>query len=57
MRTNLNVKFKDKQTVKDLGARWDAARKIWYIENVENVEPFLPWIPDHLKKPSKPIIL
>ncbi len=55
MRTNLNVKFADKDKVKTLGAQWDNARKVWYIENVDNIEQFLPWIPEHLKKPSKPI--
>lgn len=57
MRTNLNVKFEENQKVKSLGAKWDCARKVWYIENVENIEQFLPWIPTHLKKPSKAINL
>lgn len=53
MRINLNVEFKDKDKVRLLGAKWDLARKTWYIENVENIEPFLDWISDKLKKPSK----
>lgn len=52
MRTNLKVKFEDNQKVKSLGARWDMARKVWYIENVEDIEKFLPWIDSNLKKPS-----
>lgn len=52
MRINLTVPFKDKDQVRRLGARWDLARRTWYVENVENLEPFLPWIPAHLKKPT-----
>jgi hypothetical protein len=52
MRTNLIVDFKEKDKVKALGAQWDSARKVWYIEDVENIEQFLPWIPNNLKKPS-----
>lgn len=51
MRTNLIVPFAEKDTVRRLGAKWDGARKIWYVENVDNMKDFLPWIPDHLKKP------
>ena len=57
MRTNLNVDYKDKDTVKNLGAKWDDARKTWYIENVENISLFLKWINENLKRPttSKPL--
>lgn len=53
MRTNLKVDFSDKDRVKNLGAKWDSARKIWYIENVEDISKFLPWIDGNLKKPTK----
>ena len=56
MRTNLNVSYKDSQKVKLLGARWDVARKTWYVENVENLTDFLPWIDEKLKKPIKPVV-
>ncbi len=52
MRTNLLVNFKDKDKVKALGAKWDIGRRVWYIENVENIRPFMPWIPEYLKKPT-----
>jgi Domain of unknown function (DUF5710) len=51
MRVNLNVPYKEKDEANRLGAKWDLARKIWYVENVENLELFLKWIPEHLKKP------
>jgi hypothetical protein len=52
MRTNLNVRYEERQVVKSLGARWDSARKVWYVENVENLERFFRWIPH--SKPSAP---
>lgn len=52
MRTNLQVDFKDKDRVKALGAKWDTARKTWYIENVEDISAFLPWMNDRQKNPA-----
>nr|MDP2192790.1 DUF5710 domain-containing protein [Rhodoferax sp.] len=34
MRINLVTPFAEKDAVKALGARWDAAKKIWYITDV-----------------------
>ncbi len=51
MRTNLNVPYDEKDKAKRLGARWDAARKVWYVENVEHIERFMRWMPKHLLKP------
>ena len=45
MRTNLQVPFAEKDDAKRLGARWDATRKIWYIENAPDLAPFVKWIP------------
>lgn len=52
MRTDLNVPYAEKDKAKRLGARWDIARRVWFVVDVENLEPFLRWIPLHLKKPS-----
>lgn len=46
MRINLKTPFAEKDAVKALGARWDAARKIWYITDVADLTPFMRWIPD-----------
>jgi hypothetical protein len=51
MRVNLNVPIREKDQARRLGARWDPARKVWYVENVENLEAFLRWIPERLKRP------
>ncbi|PQA82641.1 hypothetical protein C5F52_13705 [Limnohabitans sp. TS-CS-82] len=46
MRINLVTPFAEKDAVKALGARWDAAKKVWYVVNVEDLSPFMRWIPD-----------
>ncbi len=44
MRTNLQVPFAEKDEAKKLGARWDAARKIWYVENKADLDAFAKWM-------------
>jgi hypothetical protein len=46
MRIDLKVPFAEKDTAKALGARWDAARRIWYVKDVSDLTPFLRWISD-----------
>ena len=46
MRINLVTPFAEKDAVKALGARWDAARKLWYIVDVADLTPFSRWIPN-----------
>jgi len=46
MRITLKVPYTEKDTAKALGARWDAAKKIWYVQDVADLTPFLRWIPD-----------
>jgi hypothetical protein len=46
MRINLRTPFAEKDQVKALGARWDAARKVWYIVDPADLAPFMRWIPD-----------
>jgi hypothetical protein len=45
MRLNLKVPFAEKDQAKKLGARWDAVRKVWYVEGKEDVAPFSRWSP------------
>lgn len=45
MRTDLQVPYAEKDEAKSLGARWDAARKLWYVQNVSNLEAFARWLP------------
>lgn len=53
MRTNLNVPFAQKDRARKLGAQWDAAKKVWYIQDVEDVRPFMQWMAPHLLKRIK----
>lgn len=46
MRINLVTPFAEKDAAKALGARWDSAKKIWYIMDVADLTPFLRWIPN-----------
>jgi hypothetical protein len=46
MRIDLKVQFAEKDTAKALGARWDAAKRIWYVKDVVDLTPFSRWIPD-----------
>jgi hypothetical protein len=51
MRVNLTVPFKEKSVAKSLGAKWDG--KTWYVEDKEDLYPFLKWIPKDLRNPHK----
>ena len=44
MRIDLKVPFAEKDTAKALGARWDAAKRIWYVKDVSDLTPFSRWI-------------
>lgn len=46
MRINLVTPFAEKDAVKALGGRWDAAKKCWYIVDIADLTPFMRWIPD-----------
>ena len=44
MRINLNCPYLEKDAAKSLGARWDGAKRTWFIEDIEDLTPFLRWI-------------
>lgn len=44
MRFDLKVPFAEKDEAKRLGARWDAARKLWYAQD-KDIEAFARWSP------------
>lgn len=46
MRINLQTPFAEKEQAKALGARWDATKKTWYVVDVEDLTPFIRWIPE-----------
>lgn len=45
MRVDLKVPFAEKDEAKKLGARWDAARKIWYVEDKADMAAYSKWSP------------
>ncbi len=45
MRTNLQVPFAEKDQAKELGARWDATKRVWYVQNVTDLTAFARWLP------------
>ena len=42
--TVLDVPFKDKDQAKELGARWDADMRKWFVPKGLDLEPFSQWI-------------
>ncbi|AZN35319.1 DUF5710 domain-containing protein [Iodobacter ciconiae] len=51
MRVNLKVPFAEKDSAKALGARWDAAKKVWYIIDKADLSPFLQWMDEKSAAP------
>ena len=45
MRFDLKVPFAEKDAAKKLGARWDAANKLWYVADKADMAPFAKWQP------------
>ncbi|GAB3629625.1 DNA helicase II [Pandoraea terrae] len=43
-RRYLKSKYEDRQEVKALGAKYDGARKAWYVEAGADIEPFRRWL-------------
>lgn len=43
--TYLTVPFKEKDSVKALGARWDADARRWYVPDGQDLVPFTNWLP------------
>jgi hypothetical protein len=43
--TDLNVPFHEKDDAKRLGARWDAARKTWFLPDCTETASFTKWLP------------
>jgi hypothetical protein len=52
MRVNLKVPFAEKDSAKALGAKWDAAKKVWYVVDKADLSPFLKWIDEKVATPA-----
>lgn len=44
MRTDLKVPFAEKDEAKRLGARWDPSKKVWFVQNKDDLTPFAQWL-------------
>lgn len=53
MRVNLQVPHAEKDLARRRGARWDSGRKVWFVEDHENLNRFLRWMPKHLTRPHE----
>ena len=53
MKILLNVPFDERDEAKKLGCMWDRSEKRGYIKDPENVELFMRWIPEYLRRPHK----
>jgi hypothetical protein len=56
MKTFLRVEAGEENLLESMGAQRDKETHRWYVQDVEDLEKFLPWIPTHLKVPCKPVI-
>jgi DNA helicase-2/ATP-dependent DNA helicase PcrA len=43
-RRDLKVAYANKDAVKSLGAQWDRTRKVWYVPDHMDLEPFRNWL-------------
>lgn len=50
MRIDLKVPYAQKEEAKKLGARWDMARKTWYVIDPDDLSPFMKWMQDILDR-------
>lgn len=44
MRVDLKVPYAEKEQAKKHGARWDVARKTWYVIDPPDLAPFMKWM-------------
>ena len=51
MRTYLRVPYAEKDSAKRAGARWDGEKRLWYVQDMDNLRPVMAWIPEALKRP------
>ncbi len=53
MRINLQCPYEDKDYVKNLGAKWDSDKKVWYIRHPISLAPFSRWLSEEVIKNYK----
>ncbi len=53
--TYLQTAYKDRERVKGLGARWDPARRQWYVPEGRDLAPFATWLPAEQQTALSPL--
>ena len=53
--TYLQVPFRDKDSAKALGARWDPGQRQWYVPAGRELAPFAAWLPAGLLEAAQPL--
>lgn len=48
MRIDLQVPYSEKEEAKRVGAKWDIAKKKWYVENPEDLMLYKKWLKDKI---------
>lgn len=51
--TPLDAQFRDKEAVKELGAKWDKAAKKWMVPAGVDLTPFAAWLPNKAETASQ----
>jgi exodeoxyribonuclease VII large subunit len=54
--TYLTAKYKDKDRVKELGARYDGQQQKWYVPEGRDLAPFAAWLPPEAVLPPGPSV-
>lgn len=50
----LAVPFSEKDIVKNMGAKWDNNKKLWYVSENSNLDEFDKWLPNKINPYTKP---
>lgn len=53
MKIDLIIPYSQHEQAKSRGAKWDAARKTWYVEDVEDSRMFIQWAPEKFTSKTK----
>lgn len=56
MRTRLTIPDAETSYAKSLGAQYDKNKREWYVEDAEDLLPFLRWMDKRLLQPCKPVL-
>lgn len=55
-RVDLCVRFREREIVKRLGARWDSRKRVWYVPPGLHLDSFTRWLPRKLSENCAPTV-